>query len=236
MLSSTLSRSCRQGSRSGSSLSSDLGGTVGSPLGGYGVQLPVVRDAFELMAAAIVKRELGACDEVDDSAADQNLAGFGVFRNPRADMHSCTDEVVAARLDLPCVDTGADLQADGAERISNGACGANRSGGAVEGSEEAIAEAVDNAAIETGDLGADQVVVLSEQRGPTFVPEPRHRLSRPDDIREEDSRENAVRLLRSRGSGQERLDLVEQLVWLTGQEGVSISGEFQVARAGNVVC
>jgi hypothetical protein len=102
-------------------------------------ELPLVGDAFARVGAAISERDARAADKVGDSARDED------FVRPRERLDSLGDvdgdaaDVVTAQLDFASVETATHTDADGVERVANGAGAAHRSPRPIEGRQDAIA-------------------------------------------------------------------------------------------------
>ena len=83
------------------------------------------------------------------------------------DGESC--ELIADSFALACVQAGADLQTKRARLVADRARTADRAGGPVEGSHEAIAGGVDLLPLPAVELVADGQVMRSEQFAPPPV-------------------------------------------------------------------
>src|SRR5512132_493957 len=135
-------------------------------------ELPLVGDAFERVGAAISERDARAANKVDDGARDKD------FVRPRERLDSLGDvdgdaaDVVTAQLDFPSVEAATHTDADGEERIANGAGAAHRSPRPIEGRQEAIAGGSDLSAAEAFEFAAGEAVVGCEQLGPSVVAHP----------------------------------------------------------------
>ena len=97
-------------------------------------------------------------------------------------------------LDLARMEPGADLDAEPANRVADRAGAPDRTRGAVEGGQEAVAGDPDLLATEPLKPVSDKRVVLAQESSPAPVAELGGTLGRADDVREEHGREHAVRL------------------------------------------
>ena len=122
-------------------------------------ELPLVGDAFARVGAAISERDARAASKVGDSARDKD------FVRPRERLDSLRDvdgdaaNVVTAQLDFASVEAATHTDADGVERVANGAGAAHRSPRPIEGRQDAIAGGSDLSAAEAFEFAAGEAVV-----------------------------------------------------------------------------
>ena len=129
----------------------------------YSVEAPLARDALELVLAAILERDARARDEVPDRARDEDLArpcrrrrrGRRCARRcpPTLSAHAARTRRCGAR--RGCSSPSSRTPS----RIAQAR--ADRTGGPVEGGEEAVAGRVDLAAAEAVELAPHERVVLA---------------------------------------------------------------------------
>src|SRR4029450_8596132 len=108
-----------------------------------GEEWPLVGDAFERMGAAISEWDARAADEVGDGAGDEDFVGLGEGLAALGDVDGDAADVVAVQLDLAGVEPDPHVDADGADRVADGAGAAHRSSPPGEGRQEARARALD---------------------------------------------------------------------------------------------
>src|ERR687895_2330525 len=82
-----------------------------------GVEMPVARDALEVVVAAVLEVDAGAGGEVADDARDEYFAGFRLGGDARADVDGDALDPVVDDLHLARVDPGADLEAEVADGV-----------------------------------------------------------------------------------------------------------------------
>jgi hypothetical protein len=101
-------------------------------------------DAFELMLSSVEEDLIGADDEVPDGAADQHLARAGEAADARTDMNSeAADVAIGEQLTFAGVQTGANVQPELSDTVTNGDRAADCSAWAVERGEHPITERLD---------------------------------------------------------------------------------------------
>src|SRR5437764_14210472 len=125
-------------------------GMLGIDLRRYGVELPLVGDALEGVAAAVGEDDAGPGHEVLYGARDQDLAGACHRRNARADVHGDAAHIVAPQLDLTGVQSGPDRHREHLAQRRRAADGARWT---VEGGEQAVARGLDQPALVALELG-----------------------------------------------------------------------------------
>ena len=124
-------------------------------------------------------------------------------------MHSDAADVIAADFALAGVQPGPHLDAKRLHRVADRHRTADRSLGAVEHREEAVARCVHFAASKAGELRADDGVVRVEQRTPVTVADLCGPARRVHDVGQEDSGEHPIVGDVSLVAGDELGDLVE---------------------------
>src|SRR3954447_21521770 len=92
------------------------------------------------------------------------------------------------------VQPGPDLEVERTERVTDRRRGDNRSRRPVEGGKETVASRVELATLEAGQLAAHDGVMPLQQLPPGRIAERGRALGRADDVREEDGRQDALRL------------------------------------------
>src|SRR5829696_6761046 len=101
------------------------------------VEVPFARDAFQFGGAAVGELDAGAGDEVLHRARDDRLAWAGVCRDAGADMNGDAPQRFGHAFALAGVNARPDLETELGHGRRGRAGAADRSRGAVEGSEEA---------------------------------------------------------------------------------------------------
>jgi len=157
-------------------------------------QVPGLRNPLELVLAAILELNSRTGDKVLDRGRHEHLSGLGEGRDARAYVDSDAPRLAVDQLALAAVQPRADLQVEVADGLSDREGTADRPCRAVEGGEEAVASGVHFLTAETTELRADGLVMLLQYSAPGAVAQ----LDRPrggaDDVREENGREDSVRL------------------------------------------
>jgi hypothetical protein len=92
-------------------------------------------------------------------------------RDAGADVHANAADVLASKFDLAGVNPGADLDAEGLDGVSQRARAGNRTAGAVERAQAAVADELDDRPACAADLATDDRVVAVKQIAPTLVAE-----------------------------------------------------------------
>src|ERR671911_1827116 len=105
--------------------------------GSDGEESPGGGDAFEFVFAAVVKGCARACDEIDDGARHEHLAGLCGFADAMGEVHGDAGEFGAASFDFTGVDADPDFEADLAGGVADRGSAAEGAGGAVAGGEDA---------------------------------------------------------------------------------------------------
>src|SRR3990170_7057172 len=145
------------------------------------------------MKPVLLEGHSGACDEVLDSARNEHFAGRRQRRDARACVHRDSCHLPVDEFALPGVQPGAHLELELAHPLDDGAGTPDRPRGTVETGEEAIAGGVHFPAAEAHELTPHQRMMLLEQLTPGAIAERGSTLTRTDDVREEHSREDALR-------------------------------------------
>ena len=112
---------------------------------------------------------------------------------------------------------------------------ADGASGPVEGRQEPVAERLDLAPAERGQLATHERIVVLKQRAPTLVAELRGALGRAGDVGEQHSRQHAVGLRSTSGAGQELLDLVKHGIAVAEPGHVVVARQLDEACAGNLL-
>src|SRR3954447_435805 len=147
----------RRGDRPDLPVASSLSG---SGSGSDGVELPIARHAPERVHATVGELDSGAGDEVGDGARDEHLARPRSGAHARADVHRDAAHIsVAHQLALAGVQTGADLDAERANRVAGRARAANPSRGTVERRQEPVAHRLDLSPTMAVELATHELIV-----------------------------------------------------------------------------
>jgi hypothetical protein len=150
-------------------------------------------------------------------------------------MHREAADVIGDDLDLTDVQPGADLQAQVAHGIADGRRAPHPACRRVERRHEAVTHRLDLATAIPFEQPPHRAVVVREHRLPARVTDLGRSGGRPDDVREQDRREHAMRLRRRTDAGQERLDLAHDGVQVTGPDHVVDARELDEHRAVDVL-
>src|SRR5688500_19557832 len=128
---------------------------------------------------------------------------------------------------------GPDLDAEGANGLTDAGRAPYRSGRSIEGGEGAVAGALDDSPTKTGDFVGSYRVVCVQEVTPPCITELCNPLGRRDDVGEQDRREHAVVFWRAARSCQEGLDLAERSVLVAGKEQAVGAWKLDVFRAAD---
>ena len=130
------------------------------------------------MLAAIGERDPGTGHQILYGPGHQYLARAGFGAHACCDVNRDAGDVatpasvavrVADQLDFAGVQPDPDLDPERAYRLGDGQGAADRAGGAVECGEHAVAERLDLAAPEPGELVAKHVILRVEEVAPSAV-------------------------------------------------------------------
>src|SRR5918999_966578 len=136
-----------------------------------GVEIPVARDALEVVVAAVLEVDAGAGGEVADDARYEYFAGLRLGGDAGADVDGDALDPVVDDLHLARVDAGADLEAELVDGVDRLVGAGDRPRGTGEGGEEAVTGASYLPAVVAGELGPDHRVVRLEELAPALVAE-----------------------------------------------------------------
>src|SRR2546426_88719 len=98
----------------------------------YGVELPFTGDALEGVGASLGEDEPRPRDKIDDRSRHENFARTGKRRNALADVDGDATYVLATQLDLPGVEAGAHLDAEGTNSCADRLRATHRPGRPIE--------------------------------------------------------------------------------------------------------
>ena len=179
---------------------------------GHGEQVPISRDALQLMHASILETDPRAGDEILDSSRDEHLAAVRVPRHAGADVDGDAADLSVHQLALPCVEPRPNLDSEVADCPVDCRCAADAARRPVEGCEEPVAGRIELMSTMACQLRSHERVMRFEQRTPSRIAKLGEVRCRVHDVGEEDGRENAI-LLAGRplgipAGGQELLDVV----------------------------
>ena len=135
----------------------------------HGVEVPLARDTFELVIAAVGECEAGSGDEVSDGAGYEDFAGLCQSGDTRADRDSYASDLAVGNFAFAGVQSGANLDAQFGDSFRNCLCACDRAGWAVEPCEKAVTGGIHFNAAESGKLPANQVVVSLQETPPLAV-------------------------------------------------------------------
>src|SRR5439155_25302391 len=114
----------------------------------------------------------------------------------------------ADELDLSGVNSGADIESDLADRLRDGRRASHGPSGSVKDRQKAVARRVDLSPAEPAELLADDRVMAIQERPPGVVTEDTCPLGRPDDVGEQDRRQDSILLRRRSDAGEELLHFI----------------------------
>jgi hypothetical protein len=136
------------------------------------------------VVAALRELDSGSRNEIPDGARDQHLSRPGDRRHARSDVDGDAGHSVSAHFALARVQAGADLDAEAAHRVANGASAADRPRWAVERGQKAVAGLSYLRLAPALELATDEDVVAVQQVTPLAIAEFDRSLRGPDDVRE----------------------------------------------------
>jgi hypothetical protein len=96
------------------------------------------------------------------------------------------------KLTLPRVETGADFEAERADRVSHRQCATNASGGAVKNCEEPVPGDINLATTKSRHFSAHEGMVALDQIPPCAITDPRGMLCRAHDVDEENGGQHPI--------------------------------------------
>jgi len=115
--------------------------------------------------------QAGAGYEVAHCAGDENLSASGQLRDARRDVDGDPRNIAVLDVDLSGMEPAAHLNAERANLLDDGRGATHGAGGTVKGRQKAIAQGLDLAASETGELLADDIILAIEDSAPAPVTE-----------------------------------------------------------------
>src|SRR6266542_3488648 len=179
---------------------------------------PRLRNPLQLVSAAVFERDSGTGDEILDGAGDEHLAGPGERCDTRADVDGDAADLLVDKLALAGVQPGAHVEVEVPDPVAHCTGTANGARRPVEARKEPVAGRIDLPPAKASELGADDVMVLLQQDAPAAVAERSRPGGRVDDVREENRRQDAVRLDLPRFAFgdlvEKALELCQQRLWL----------------------
>ncbi len=190
------------------------------------------------MVTAAGEGDPGSGDEVLHGARYKDLGGLCEGCDAVCDVHGGTGDVVAGEVDFAGVDSGSYLDSERGSVVANGGCAADRLPGRLEGGEDGLVGALDQAAAVRKDLLPRCRVVRVREADVTAPASIGCGRRGADRLGEQDRDEYAVGIAAWRCAGEKDRDLVTERV------AVSAFGELQgvvawlleIAGAGNVGC
>ena len=157
------------------------------------------------MRAAFLEPKARGLQQVEGGCGDQNLSGVSQLTDARRGVHGQTSHITSNELDLAGVDRGPDGELKGLDGDADGCCAADGARGAVEHREESVPGRRDLASSISVELPAHDRVVAGQELAPLGVADPLGDARRPDDVGEQQGREQPVgcldRWLRKRAHG-----------------------------------
>ena len=170
--------------------------------------MPRLGDAFEAVFAAIVEADTGSGNEIDDGARHQHFAGCRGFADAMGKVNGDAGQVSAAPFDLAGVDPDPNIETDLARGVADRSPAADRTRGAIEGGEHAVAGGLTVQTREPTDLTIYRVVVTVEHGTPRPIADSDQPVGGADDIGEHQRGEHPV-VMAAVGAraGQELFDL-----------------------------
>ena len=120
----------------------------------------------------------------------EHLVRTGLRHHPRADVDRDATDLLTGRLDLAHVHACSDLDPVALEVPLDRERALDGIRRLLEGGEEPVAGGVDLAAVEALEPGADDPMVRLDHLVPSAIAELGRQLGRPDDVREQDRRQD----------------------------------------------
>src|SRR5262245_43083866 len=172
-------------------------------------QAPAVRNALELVLAALVEPDAGARDEILDRAGDQDFVGTRQGTDASGDVDGETGEIVGADFALSRVQARSHIDPEGLGGFVDGLGAMNGARRAVEAGQKTIPGRLDLLTAEAAQFVADCAIVRVQKGAPPLVAFRRGSLGGRDDVGEEYGGQNAVDLSRRSLPGEELGDLAD---------------------------
>src|SRR4029077_969381 len=147
---------------------------------------------LELVLAARLQDQARAVEEVTRRAGEEDLARPGERGHPRCGVDADATGLAADDLDLAGMETDADADPELRDRGIHERPGTDRSRGAVEEGQKAVAGGRHLPPAEAVDRGADPHVVLLQHPRPRVVAELLERRGGTDDVAEDHRGEHAL--------------------------------------------
>src|SRR6266446_1366998 len=164
------------------------------------------------MSASLAEAETRPGDQILDGSRYQHLARPGERRDARGDVDGDALHVVAGDLDLAGVQTTADLNVQGPDRLGNGARATHGTRRAVEGGEKPVPKRSHFVAAGAREFPPHRRVMRVEQVPPALVAQLLGPCGRTHDVGKQYGRKDTVAFCRGDGSSQKFLDCVTDLL------------------------
>jgi hypothetical protein len=153
-----------------------------------------------------------------------------------ADVHRDAADVGAPQLHLAGVDADPEREVKTPYRLSDRQCSANGACRAVEGRQHAVTHRLHGLTTEPLDLSAHDGLVTVEQLSPACIAQPARLRGGPDDVGEHHGLDGSQRVAFTANSGDELLDLVDDVGCVLLPDVVVGPGELDQLGVGDLAC
>src|SRR2546423_5517034 len=185
------------------------------------------------MSPSLVEAETRPGDQILDGSGYQHLAWLGERRDARGDVDGDALHVVAGDLNLAGMETTADLNVQGTDRLGNGAGATHATRRAVEGGEKPVPKRSHFVAAGTREFPPHHRVMRGEQIAPALVSQLLGPRGRTDDVGKQYGRKDTVAFCRRDGSSQKFFDCVTDL--LVDKKEMIFSRQLEQSCSWNVL-
>src|SRR5262249_33634651 len=122
---------------------------------------PLIGNALQGVNASVRETKARTRNQILHSAREKDFARFGMSGHSRTDVHGNSPDLVALHLTLARVDSAAEGQPQGSDRIPHGAGATYRPRRTVEAGEDSIACNVDHSPSQPRHCPADLLVIIA---------------------------------------------------------------------------
>src|SRR6185503_3918824 len=199
-----------------------------------GEQPPLAWHAFELVSTAVFEAKARARGKVAHRGRREHVAWRGERADARSDDRRDAADLACDLLALARVRPGSDVDAQAAYAIPDGQGAADRTCRTVERRIEAVACGVLLDTTMPLQLAPHDSVMPLNELAPTAVADIRSLLRRSGDVGEEACREEPIDVDGGAASGQELLDLPDDLFLMRDPPKMVAGGKLDKLRAGDV--
>src|ERR1051325_2933556 len=132
-------------------------------------QAPAAGNAFQAVGAAVAKRQVRADDEILDRARDQHFVRPGQRADARRDVQRDAGKAVTDSLHFAGVETGTDLEAEGAHRLADRLSATHGMSRSLKAGKQAVPCRIELAAAVVSEVRADELIVGGKELVPEAI-------------------------------------------------------------------